>query len=151
MSFFRTLKNSKYLHYLFIALFLYSISAIFSRILLADLKIDPYAYIAFVHLFLMINFLSFTGISEKGFKCVPQGFRDTGWIILPIAFLTIGYRLSEIFAVQNAYVGLAIAVKHSSVLFMTIIGGELFHESYLARKWLAVFVMACGVALIMFT
>jgi uncharacterized membrane protein len=65
-----------------------------------------------------------------------------------IALLTTLYRLAQAHATALAAVGLVVAVKRSSALFTTVIGGELFREHDLIRKSVACLIMIVGVYLL---
>ena len=71
-----------------------------------------------------------------------------GWILL-VALLTVGYRYMGIHAIDRVSVGLASGIKHTSALFVTLIGGELFHEKQLARRVVACVIMIAGAFLLL--
>ena len=69
-------------------------------------------------------------------------------LILLVAVLTTGYRIMQSQAAALAAIGLVIAIKRSSALFTTIVGGEIFRERDLIRKTIACSIMIGGVYLI---
>jgi uncharacterized membrane protein len=68
--------------------------------------------------------------------------------LLLVAILTSLHRWMQGEATALAAVGLVIAIKRSSALFTTVIGGELFKEKDLMRKSIACLIMIGGVFLI---
>jgi len=77
-----------------------------------------------------------------------MGFRRHWKLIMLAGILTFGYRLSQIYAVSLANVGLVINIKRLSVLFAVFFGRELFHENNLKRKILATIIMLIGTVFI---
>jgi len=151
-SFIKTLikiKRSKYINYFFIALFIYGFTAIVDRYILGTVAIDPKMYLAIVNVFLAINLAIFLFIYHDGVTGLKHGFKNMGIILLLIvAVLTIGARLSFFEAVSLENVGLVSPVKQLSILFTTILGGKVFHEKNLFKKSVATLIMLSGVLLI---
>jgi drug/metabolite transporter (DMT)-like permease len=96
----------------------------------------------------MINYTILLTILYNGFKEVNKGFKASGIIVLIIAVLIILSRLSlfESFSLTSAF--LAEPIKRTSVLFVVLFGGALFHEKYLFKKFIASLFMLAGVYLI---
>jgi bacterial/archaeal transporter family protein len=146
----KKIKKSKYMHYIIIALIIYSILAICDRILLAHFDMQPEAYILFGHIFLAIYFIIMLKIFHNGFQGIKHGINIAGkWIFL-VAIFVFGYRYLQAQALKIANVGLVVSIKRLSVLFAILIGGELFHEHRLLRKSIASLVMIGGAILITF-
>ena len=83
-----------------------------------------------------------------GFQGMRLSLKESGWWILLVAGLTFGYRFFQMEAVSMAYVALVSAIKRSSALFSTFIGGELFKEQNLFRKSVACLIIIAGVLII---
>jgi drug/metabolite transporter (DMT)-like permease len=81
---------------------------------------------------------------------IKNSFSKNIKTILLVAVLTVSYRVAQNYAVSLAAVGLVTAVKRSSSLFTTLIGGEIFHEKELIKKSVACLIMILGVFLIAF-
>jgi len=145
---FRIVKKSKYIHYIIFALVLYSLAATGDRYILGSLGMDFRLYVAFAHLFLVFHFLVMISVFHNGIEGIRNGFRRAGWWIVLVAFFTVGYRLSQSYAIQTTEVALVSAIKRTAALFVVVIGGELFHEKYLLRKAIACLIMIAGVLLI---
>ncbi|MDP1994871.1 MAG: hypothetical protein Q8K40_06455, partial [Ignavibacteria bacterium] len=74
--------------------------------------------------------------------------KDILWIVL-ISLLTIGYRYTQVVSISLASVALTLAVKRTSVLWATIIGGKIFKDSNLLKKIIAVSFILLGAILIL--
>ena len=148
LSPFKAIKKSKYIYYVIIALFIYSITSVFDRLVLFKYDMQPEAYIVFVHIFLAMHFIVISSAFYNGIKDVKHGLKKTGWWIFLIALLTLGYRLSQAEAIKIAPVALVLSIKRISILFTVIIGGELFHEKNLFKKIIATSIIIAGALLI---
>ncbi len=54
--------------------------------------------------------------------------------MLAIAVLTIGYRFTQLEAVKYAPVALVLAVKRTSILYASLVGGKLFSDKHLGMR-----------------
>lgn len=144
----KAFKESKYIHYLLWALLIYAFTALSDRLVLSRFHIQPEAYIAFISVFLLFHYIILLLIFNRGLQDIKVGIKQAGWWILAMAVLTLGYRYAQTYAVSMVNVGLASAVKHTSVLVTTIIGGEIFHEKNLFRKIVAALIICSGVILL---
>lgn len=141
---FKVFKESKYIRYIFLALVFFGLAATIDRLLLASYNMQPEAYIAFIHLFIAIDYLILLTVFHDGLKGIKKGMDKVGkWLFL-VAVLTLGYRLAQVQAIALVNVGLVSAIKRSSALFTILIGGELFHEKNLVRKTIACLIMISG-------
>jgi drug/metabolite transporter (DMT)-like permease len=140
-----------YVKLILIGLALYGVTSLIDRIVLHRYQIEPLVYVAYLQLFIAINFIILTYVQRKSLQSIAQSFRDSGAGIVLVAFLTTGYRVAQSMATALAYVGLVIAIKRSSSLFTTIIGGEIFHEKDLFRKTIACMIMIVGVVCVALT
>ena len=133
--------------YVITAILLFTITSILDRILVTDLKMSPFSFIAFQHLFLALNFTIIFLVVKRGlkFKLIAglKGNQIWLWIILT-AVLTVGYRYSQVEAIKLAPVALVLSVKRISVFFSTMIGGKIFKEKNLIRKAAATAIMVAG-------
>jgi len=144
----RIMKQSKYYYFIIGALFLYAICSIGDRYVLSHYNFDLLAYMAFAHMFLAINFLIMISIFHNGMRGIIAGAKNMGVWLLLAAMLTVGYRFAQMAAVKLTYVGLVLPIKRMSALFVTLIGGELFHEHHLKRKAAACAIMLAGLMLV---
>ena len=144
----RIFVRSKYVHFIFAALILYGLGSVIDRTLLSRYHVDIITYLGIIHIFIAFIFSIMIFLFHDGFKGIAHGFRTSGWWIVLVAILTVGYRTAQITAMTTAYTGLVIAIKRMSSLFTVVIGGELFHEGELLKKTLATIVMIVGAVLI---
>jgi len=142
--------KSKYHHYILAALFLFTASSIMDKLLLVKMNLSPISLTAFQHLFFAllfsIIFYSYKKNREEIFSTFQK--KDLGWIAL-ISLFTIGYRYTQVVSISLASVALTLAVKRTSVLWATIIGGKIFKDSNLLKKTMAVLFILLGAVLIL--
>jgi drug/metabolite transporter (DMT)-like permease len=142
--------RSKYHHYILAALLLFTASSVMDKLLLIKLELTPISLTAFQHLYFALLFLLIYFLFKgKLVNRSPQiNKADVMWIIL-ISILTIGYRYTQVVSISLASVALTLAVKRTSVLWATIIGGRIFKDSNLIKKTIAVLFILLGVILIL--
>jgi len=142
--------KSKYHRYVLAALLLFTASSIMDKLLLAKMHLSPISLTAFQHLFFAILFSLIFFSFQKKREEVFINFKkqDLGWIVL-ISLFTIGYRYTQVVSISLASVALTLAVKRTSVLWATIIGGKIFKDSNLLKKTIAVLFILLGAILIL--
>ena len=142
--------KSKYHRYILTALFLFTASSIMDKLLLVKMNLSPISLTAFQHLFFAflftVIFYSYKKNREEIFSTFQK--KDLGWIAL-ISVFTIGYRYTQVVSISLASVALTLAVKRTSVLWATIIGGKIFKDSNLWKKAIAVLFILLGAVLIL--
>lgn len=142
--------KSKYHHYILAAILLFTASSIMDKALLIKLNMTPISLTAFQHIFFAIIYAFIFSFSKE--KLTSQNILKSkdilGWIVL-ISFLTIGYRFTQIWAVSLASVALTLAVKRTSILWATIIGGKIFKDTNLLKKIIATIFILFGAILIL--
>jgi len=142
--------KSKYHRYILTALFLFTASSIMDKLLLVKMNLSPISLTAFQHLFFAflftVIFYSYKKNREEIFSTFQK--KDLGWIAL-ISVFTIGYRYTQVVSISLASVALTLAVKRTSVLWATIIGGKIFKDSNLLKKTMAVLFILLGAVLIL--
>ena len=141
----KTLVKTQYHKYIFYALILLSVSSVIDKLIVVDLKLSPFNFVVFQQIFLAINF-TFIILLRKNdpiiiFKKVDKS--NFLWILL-IAFLTIGYRYTQIEAVKIAPVALVLTVKRTSVFIASMLGGKIFKEKKLLQKGIAIILILVG-------
>lgn len=146
----RTFYYSRYLHLVFFALLLYAAGSLADRVILTRYTVAPVQYIPIIHIFIALNFFLLLYIFYDGAAGIRRGITKFGPVILLLAVMTTAHRFFYAQAAAIAFIGLVSAVKRVSSLFTTLIGGELFHDQNLGRKFLAALVMLGGVFLIAF-
>lgn len=144
-----------YFHYIIFAVIFFSISITFDKVMLNPEIIGlnmaglaPFTLMFFFRFFAVIIFVSVLFFIHGSISEMWQGFgKSYYWII----FAAIAFNLADLFyynAMSIAFAALVIPVKRLSVLFTTLIGGELFHESNIIPKSMATAIMIGGVAII---
>jgi len=144
---FRIFWKSKGHKYIIWALILFTITSILDKALLKTFKLPVNAFMGFQHLFLAIVFIAVVLFSRK-IRDVANPLKNSWKWILPLAFLTITYRYTQIEAVKAASVALVLSLKRVSVFFAVLIGGSLFKDHSLLRRVLATAVMILGAVFI---
>jgi drug/metabolite transporter (DMT)-like permease len=146
---FRILFKSKYYHYIFFALLLFTASSILDKALLVRMKISPFAIVGIQHLFFFIIFLAIFVLKNKKplqyLKSIDS--KMYMWIVM-ISVITIGYRYTQILAIKTAPVALVLSVKRISVFIAAVAGGKIFKEKRLFVKAVAAAIMIAGAVLI---
>ncbi len=142
--------KSKFHQFILAALLLFTASSIMDKVLLIKLNMTPVSLTAFQHIFFAFIFgvIFFFSDKEKSMTEISSIKKNFGWIAL-ISVLTIGYRFSQVWAVSLASVALTLAVKRTSVLWATIIGGKIFKDTNLTKRIIAVIFILIGAILIL--
>lgn len=127
--------GDKYSRYILLGLFLYGFTIIGDRIVLSYYHVPAPLYTAIVQVLIAVCFICYALIARGSIRVSLALARDNWKIILLAALLMTSYRWMQAEAVAiTTAVGLVIAIKRSSALFTTIVGGELFSEHDLLRK-----------------
>jgi drug/metabolite transporter (DMT)-like permease len=141
-------KKSPYVRFILLSLVFYSFGAVIDRTLLSRLSVPIPTYMLYFHAFAAIFTIPIVGYFGATTRGVVNAFKTSGTDLAFGAIFTVGYRYFQMEALSLASVGLVSAVKRSSSLFTTLIGGELFHERDLGRKLFACLTIIVGSALI---
>jgi len=142
--------KSKYHRYILAALLLFTASSVMDKLLVSKMNLTPISFTAFQHIyFALLLFIIYFAFRGKLVDHSPQVNKtDYLWILL-ISVLTIGYRYTQIVSVSIASVALTLAVKRTSVLWATVIGGKIFKDTNLLKKTIAVLFILLGAILIL--
>ena len=139
--------KSRYIHYIFLSIFLYAFTTIIDRYVLTH-GINPFTYLFIVQIFIMVNFILLITVFHNGWNGIKNGLKKNwNWILL-LSVLVLASRLSYFEAISLAYAPLVIAIIRLSTLFATVIGGSPFHEKGLLLKSIACIITLIGAALI---
>jgi len=141
--------ESKYIHFVFLALVLYGASDIIQRFMVnasnvIHMNVPTFFFIT--HIFMAINFLVLLIIYHDGFAGIKHGLKSSGKLIMLVALIGFIGRILTVYAVSNplGQVALVTALKRSSIVLSTFFGGELFKEKHLKQKTLASLLMVMG-------
>lgn len=142
-------KTKKYI-YVAAALAFFTVSTILDKYLLKDQKMETSSFMLLQHLFFLVDFLVLMLVTRSSFSLPKKpDFRYVALLVLLTAFMTIGYRYTQIIAFTLAPVALVIAVKRISVFFASVAGGKIFNEGGLLKKGLAALVIVGGTLLML--
>ncbi|MDP3962989.1 MAG: DMT family transporter [bacterium] len=133
------------------AVVLYAITGIIERFAFTRLDLEPKAYLAFVQIFMAINFVVAISIFYGGIGDMRKSLSISGWWILLASLFTVLHRLLQLEAVRIAYVGLVITVKRTSAFFTIIAAGKFFHEDHLRAKLISSALIVSGGMLLALT
>lgn len=140
--------SSPHVRYIFLAMLIYSLTSILDRLVLSRLGLNTQTYLIIIHSFFSAFFVTVVIVKYGGLNDIAKAFKNQGLSILLIAVITVLYRFFQMQAVALASVGLVVAIKRTSALFATIIGGELWHEHNLVKKIFACIMMVLGAILV---
>ena len=151
---FKVMLKSKYVHYIFIALALYSVASIATRFFLNTSNpnsITPLTFTSIIHLLIAINMVILISFFHDGIKGIKHGIKNAGNCIALVSLVMISGRILLIYAISmpTAKIALVSALKRTSSLFSTIFGGEIFHDKRLKQKTIAAVIMVMGSMLVL--
>lgn len=143
------LKFSKY-KYVFYALLLFTITSLMDRVLLTDLKLPPFTFMAYQQLFLAVIFSAAVLFRYKSFSTPVKSLNKSVIIlVIAVSVFTVIYRYTQIEATKIAPVALVLSVKRLSVLMAIILGGKLFKENNIYKRLLAAVVIMAGLIMLL--
>lgn len=145
----KSFSQLKYGKIIAIALVLYGLGTVMDRVILGHYAVEPRTYLGIIQIFIAFNFLTIALLFHDGWRGIKHGITNAGWLILFVAILTVLHRWAYAEAVSQANIGLVAGIKRSSVLFVTFIGGGLFHDQALGRKMVAAVIMFIGIILLL--
>ncbi|MDP3917368.1 MAG: EamA family transporter [Nanoarchaeota archaeon] len=150
---FKSIARSRYIRYIILALILYAVTDIIGRYMLDTenhTSIEPLTFLFILHIGIAITMFIFISIFHDGIKGIYHGIKTSwAWIALMVGILFIS-RLFLVYAITipMAKIALVVALRRSSVIITTFLGGELFHEKHLMQKILAAVIMVIGILLL---
>lgn len=141
---------------LLLALVFFSTTAILDRYVVYHLGVDPLLFLVIVQFFILLYFLIVDVFTRqyrphnKTTNSTVDSFdieilkRKSFWA--HIIFVVI-HRVFHMFAVQGMGASLLHAIKQSSVVLTTVLGGKLFTEKHMLRRTIACICVVAGVVL----
>jgi drug/metabolite transporter (DMT)-like permease len=142
---FRVFKG-KFYHYLLITFIAYSIGALLDKVILGYAA--PFSYYYISRFNYVVIFLVYFTFRYDGFRGIEHGIQKHGLSIFFITLLSMGATLFYLNAASIAYITLVIPLKRLENLFVTLIGGEVFHDHHLFHKAIACVIMIIGASFI---
>ncbi|MEA3514405.1 MAG: EamA family transporter [Nanoarchaeota archaeon] len=138
--------KTKTIHFVMISLFLYSLSAVGDKYMIGN--IDRMTYLFLIWMFMTIISLAISSIFYNCLKDVAYCIKKSGWIIFLAGLFSFISALAYFQALTMVMVSLLIPLKRLSTLFVTLIGGELFHDHGLKLKAVACVILIVGALLV---
>ncbi len=145
---FQNILSNKYIHFILIAQLLYGITDVLCKAVLSKYHMNPELYLFYYQLFLALFYFILLQVKQNKFEHVAKTSRQQILLIIVIAILTLGYRVSHLYAISLISIGIAIAVHRSSTLITTVIGGRLYKEGHILHKAFAAVIVIAGVVLV---
>jgi len=90
-------------------------------------------------------FLTLLIVKYNGFHDLKHGWNEAGLTMFIGGIFFFISRISVFLAFGITSIALVLALKRMSILLITFIGGELFHEHQLKQRMLAASIMVFGV------
>lgn len=153
---FYELIKSKTLHLILMALVLYAVCRTFERYIYGPIEIGGlglvvWEIIAIAHVLIFLFMAIYISIFYDGWKGIKHGIISSWKPVLLIALLTVGYRISQSYAVTfvGGKVAMVSVIKKTSALMVTIVGGTLFHEKNLLQRSIACVIVIVGILLML--
>jgi transporter family protein len=148
-GFLRDLEHNKYILYVLLGLLIYGVTSLLDKVIVSHYGVPPILSVAWMQIFIALNFTILSLIKKIKAADILKFCKRNIVFLLLASIATVGYRVSQQLAVSTAVaVSLVVAIKRSSSLFTTIIGGEIFKEEHLIRKGIACLIMLGGVILL---
>jgi len=128
------------------ALILFAVSAVMDKELVGGQKVSPLLVLFYQHFIFLVVYASlFFRKRERIVKLAAKEWRTIMLLVAAVAVLTLGYRYTQLDAVKTGPVALVLAIKRTSVLFASLVGGRMFKEKKLAPRLAgAAFIVAAG-------
>jgi drug/metabolite transporter (DMT)-like permease len=129
-----TLGISPSLYYVGGALALFAVSSVADQVVVGSRRTDPRIVLLYQHVIYCVMFGAILWIRKASFSSVAQAWRVQWPFLVAIAVITIGYRFTQLEAVKDAPVALVLAVKRTSILYASLVGGKLFADKRLGAR-----------------
>lgn len=140
----RNVEKEHFLKYVLFACTFYAFASIIDKSVL--FSIEPLKYFFILQFFVTINFILVTLYRyDRSLHVIKK---DLTKEVFVSAFFTLIYRVAEYIAISLAFVSLVIPIKRTGSIMAAVIGGEMFHEKNLLRKFIAAVLMVIAVYMI---
>lgn len=145
---FKNIFSNKYIHLILIAQLLYGVTDVLCKFVLSKYHLEPGSYLFYYQLFLALFYFILLQVKQNKFEHVAKISRQQIFLIVIIAILTLGYRVTHLYAISLISIGIAIAIHRSSTLITTVVGGRLYKEKNILHKAFAAIIVVLGVVLV---
>ena len=145
-----SIPSKKFVWFILFNLVLVSIMAIMDKVLVK--RTDIYTIVIIPALIMAIVMFFYQSLKYKGFEDILHAIRTGRWnmVVLPVLTVIADATYLMALAIPGALVALVIALRRTSTLLSSIIGGEIFHDHFLLQKCISSLVMLAGVYIILF-
>jgi bacterial/archaeal transporter family protein len=144
----RRMATSHALSYVFIAIFLYSISSVIDRGTLESGEVHPVQYQVVLHFWMVLFLLAMHWHKYGNCKALSLALKKSASSIFGVSLIVAAANLTLSYAFSLAPAAQVAAVKSTGSLFIVLAGGSLFHEKGLIKKAIACVVMILGLMLV---
>jgi drug/metabolite transporter (DMT)-like permease len=121
-------------YYIIGALGLFAVSSVADKLLVTGYKTDPRVVLVYQHIVYCVIFGVLLRVRRIPARLVLQKGREHLPFLVAISALTIAYRFTQLEATKDAPVALVLAVKRTSILYASLLGGKLFSDDRLGVK-----------------
>ena len=115
-------------YYYILAIFLFSISAIFDKFIIDTKITNIYTYIFLIWLFMLVNF-NFVHILMYGVRDSITCLKQTRYLPFVVALLSVTANLLALKAISMTYISLVTPILMLSTLLIVIFGGRTICKS----------------------
>ncbi len=127
------------------AVALFALSAVADRMLLGGMRVPPNVVLFHQHVVYCLLFGGLLLTRRASFRELARHGREQWPAFLAIAVLTLGYRFFQLEATREGPVALVLAVKRTSIVYASLIGGRMFSEERLVPRVVgAALIVAAG-------
>ena len=121
-------------YYILGALGLFAVSSVADKLLVTGYKTDPRVVLVYQHIVYCFIFGALLVVRRVPARLVLQKGREHWPFLVAIGVLTIAYRFTQLEATKDAPVALVLAVKRTSILYASLLGGKLFSDDRLGVR-----------------
>ena len=118
-------------YYILGALGLFAVSSVADKLLVTGYNTDPRVVLVYQHIVYCFIFGLLLVVRRIPARLVFQKGREHWPFLVSIGILTIAYRYTQLEATKDAPVALVLAVKRTSILYASLVGGKLFSDDRL--------------------
>ena len=128
-----------------LALVLFAVSSVADKMLVSTHRTDPRLVLVYQHVVFCVLFGGMLVIRNVPAGEVVRQTKQQLPLFLVIAVITIAYRYAQLEATRLAPVALVLAVKRTSILYASLLGGKIFADDRLRVRLLgAGLIVAAG-------
>ncbi len=117
-----------------LALLLFAVSSVADKLLVSTHKTDPRLVLVYQHVVFCLLFGGMLLLRKVPVGEVVRQARRQLPLFLVIALVTIGYRYAQLEATRLAPVALVLAVKRTSIVYASLLGGKIFADDRLGLR-----------------